>query len=156
NEFGWRTARLLRIRVPRFRVSAPGRGADRGTGASRRRIVAWAPKPNSTRRARKLERSGRPPGRPEGRPAPIAGLRSAQLFDVLGQQTAEARKAGIFVEIDPQISKRSRHVLNVNGIATCNRLISERAKRLEVALHGHQIESASEFRYGRVVSQTAA
>ncbi len=58
-------------------------------------------------------------------------------------------KRGYFSRLVLRVAQRARDVLDVDGVAARDRLVAERAERLQVALQRHQIEAPPEFVVGR-------
>src|SRR5688500_14231686 len=67
--------------------------------------------------------------------------RSTKLVDVLGQHLPQAGESRVFLEVGARVGQRPGDVLDVDRIAPCGGLETERAEGLQVALQGHQVEA---------------
>src|SRR5262245_50944201 len=73
------------------------------------------------------------------------GGRLPQFVDNRCKRRTEPREAVVLLEVRAHVTQRPWNVLDVDRIPARCRLIPERAQCLQVALHGHQIETAAEF-----------
>ena len=89
---------------------------------------------------------------PAGRIAGLGATRDfhhgllAEFLDVARQEVPQRREPRMFVQLQPGVAKRAGDVLDVDRVCAGGRLIAERAQGLEVALQGHFVKPAAEFR----------